>query len=119
MERKIDFVACDMPSANAFMINIYAAVAQEERRMISDRTKAGLRAARERGVKLGNPNLAAINSERLEAAQARALAVAPVLTELVGQSARAIAAELNARKIPTPTGAPWSAKTVIRARTRL
>ena len=41
MERKVDFVACDMPSANAFMINVYAAVAQEERRMISDRTKAG------------------------------------------------------------------------------
>jgi hypothetical protein len=45
MERKVDFVACDMPSANAFMINVYAAVAQEERRMISDRTKAGLAAA--------------------------------------------------------------------------
>jgi len=119
MERKIDFVACDMPSANAFMINVYAAVAQEERRMISDRTKAGLRAARERGVKLGNPNLPSINSERLEAAQARAQTIAPVLTELAGQSARAIAAELNARKIPTPTGAPWSAKTVIRARARL
>jgi DNA invertase Pin-like site-specific DNA recombinase len=53
MERKIDFVACDMPSANAFMINIYAAVAQEERRMISERTKAGLAAARARGVVLG------------------------------------------------------------------
>ena len=26
MERKVDFVACDMPSANAFMINVYAAV---------------------------------------------------------------------------------------------
>ena len=57
MERKIDFVACDMPSANAFMINIYAAVAQEERRMISDRTKAGLAAARARGVKLGGPKM--------------------------------------------------------------
>jgi hypothetical protein len=42
MERKVNFVACDMPSANAFMINIYAAVAQEERRMISERTKAAL-----------------------------------------------------------------------------
>jgi DNA invertase Pin-like site-specific DNA recombinase len=52
MERKVDFVACDMPSANAFMINVYAAVAQEERRMISDRTKAGLAAAKARGVKL-------------------------------------------------------------------
>ena len=48
MERKVDFVACDMPSANAFMINVYAAVAQEERRMISDRTKAGLAAAKAR-----------------------------------------------------------------------
>ena len=46
MERKIDFVACDMPSANAFMINIYAAVAQEERRMISERTMAWRRPGR-------------------------------------------------------------------------
>ena len=62
MERKADFVACDMPSANAFMINVYAAVAQEERRMISDRTKAGLAAAKARGVKLGGPRLPAISS---------------------------------------------------------
>jgi hypothetical protein len=47
MERKVDFVACDMPSANGFMINIYAAVAQEGRRMISERTRAGLAAARD------------------------------------------------------------------------
>ena len=57
-ERKVDFVACDMPSANAFMINVYAAVAQEERRMISDRTKAGLAAVKARGVKLGGPRTA-------------------------------------------------------------
>ena len=119
MERKIDFVACDMPSANAFMINIYAAVAQEERRMISERTKAGLRAARERGVVLGGPKLASINSMRQQAAVSRAQVIAPVLTELAGLSARAAAAELNARHVPTPTGAPWSAKTVIRTRARL
>src|SRR6516225_2751326 len=46
MERKVDFVACDMPSASAFMINIYAAVAQEERRMISERTMAWRRPGR-------------------------------------------------------------------------
>ena len=119
MERKIDFVACDMPSANAFMINVYAAVAQEERRMISERTKAGLRAARERGVVLGGPKLASMNSARQEAAVGRAQVIAPVLTELAGLSAHAAAAELNARQVPTPTGAPWSAKTVIRARARL
>jgi DNA invertase Pin-like site-specific DNA recombinase len=54
-----------MPSANAFMINVYAAVAQEERRMISDRTKAGLAAAKARGVKLGGLRLPAIFSGRL------------------------------------------------------
>ena len=64
MERKVDFVACDMPSANAFMINVYAAVAQEERRMISDRTKAGLASAKARGVKLGGPRLPEINQTR-------------------------------------------------------
>jgi len=119
MERKIDFVACDMPSANAFMINIYAAVAQEERRMISERTKAGLRAARERGVVLGGPKLASINKLSQEAAVTRARAIAPMLEELKGLSARAAAAELNIRQVLTPTGAPWSAKTVIRARSRL
>ena len=77
MEHKVDFVACDMPSANAFMINVYAAVAQEERRMISDRTKAGLRAAKARGVVLGGPALPAINSARQEAAAGRAQAIAP------------------------------------------
>jgi DNA invertase Pin-like site-specific DNA recombinase len=119
MERKVDFVACDMPSANAFMINIYAAVAQEERRMISERTKAGLQAARARGVKLGGPRLPEINEMQRAHATARAQAIAPVLAELAGMSARAAAAELNACGIETPTGAPWSAKTVIRVRERL
>ena len=119
MERKVDFVACDMPSANAFMIPIYASVAQEERRMISERTKAGLQAARARGVKLGGPKLPEINSARHSDAAARTQAIAPVLAELAGLSSRAAAAELNARGIKTPTGAPWSSVTVLRARARL
>ena len=120
MERKVDFVACDMPSANAFMINVYAAVAQEERRMISDRTKAGLAAVKARGVKLGGPRgLPAINKTRQAGALERARAIAPILSELAGMSARSVAAELNARQVETPSGAPWSAKTVIRARERL
>jgi DNA invertase Pin-like site-specific DNA recombinase len=91
MERKVDFVACDMPSANAFMINVYAAVAQEERRMISDRTKAGLAAAKARGVKLGGPRLPAINKARQADALERARVIAPILSELTGMSARAVA----------------------------
>jgi DNA invertase Pin-like site-specific DNA recombinase len=51
--KRVDFVCCDRPNAKPFELHIYAALAQEERRMISERTKAGLQAAKERGVKLG------------------------------------------------------------------
>jgi DNA invertase Pin-like site-specific DNA recombinase len=116
MERKVNFVCCDMPSATPFMLHVYAAVAEEERRMIAARTKAGLAAAKARGVELGNAKLAADNHA---AAVARAKELKPILKELGKLSARAAAAELNARGVPTPTGAPWSAKTVIRARERV
>jgi Recombinase len=63
--------------------------------------------------------LGEINGTRQASAVARAQAIASLLAEWGGKSARAAAAELNARGIETPTGAPWSAKTVIRARERL
>jgi Recombinase len=56
---------------------------------------------------------------RQAAALERARAIAPILSELTGMSAHAVAAKLNARQVETPSGAPWSAKTVIRARERL
>lgn len=49
----IEFLCCDIPSANRFTINILAAVAEEEARAISDRTKTALHALKVRGVKLG------------------------------------------------------------------
>jgi hypothetical protein len=60
-----------------------------------------------------------MNAARQQAAVSRAQAIAPVLTELAYLSARAAADERNRRAVITPTGAPWSAKTVIRARERL
>jgi DNA invertase Pin-like site-specific DNA recombinase len=116
MERKVEFVCCDMPTATPFMLHVYAAVAEEERRVIAARTKAGLAAAKAKGVELGNAKLAADNHA---AAVSRAKVLRPVLKELRGLSARAAATELNARNVPTPTGAPWSAKTVIRVRERV
>jgi DNA invertase Pin-like site-specific DNA recombinase len=116
MERKVDFVCADMPNATPFMLHVYAAVAEEERRMIAARTKAGLAAAKANGAVLGNAKLAADNRA---AARARAEKLAPVIRELKDLSARAAAAELNHRGIATPTGAAWSAKTVGRVRARL
>lgn len=49
----IEFVCADMPSANRPTIGIMAMVAEEERRMISARTKAALQAAKARGKVLG------------------------------------------------------------------
>ena len=62
-EAGVDFVAADMPTANRLTVGIMAMVAEEEGRMISERTKAALAAARRRGVQLGgynkNPKLTA------------------------------------------------------------
>ena len=51
----IKFQAVDMPDANTLTIGVMALMAQQEAEFISQRTKAGLQAAKLRGVKLGKP----------------------------------------------------------------
>src|SRR5262245_27576135 len=50
MDSGIDFVACDNPAANRLTIHILVAVAEDEARRISERTKSALAALVERGV---------------------------------------------------------------------
>src|SRR5262245_29610638 len=57
MESGVEFVAVDNPHANKLTVHILAAVAQHEREMVSERTKAALAAAKKRGQVLGNSNL--------------------------------------------------------------
>jgi DNA invertase Pin-like site-specific DNA recombinase len=117
MAHKVPFVVAELGAqADPFLLHIYAALAEQERRMISERTRAGLHAARKRGVRLGS---ATIGRDNKRAAQQRAKALRPILKSLDGQSARAVAAELNRRKIETPRGLKWSAMTVIRVQRRL
>lgn len=42
MDSHVSFVCADMPDANEFTIHIFAALAQQERKMISERTKRAL-----------------------------------------------------------------------------
>jgi DNA invertase Pin-like site-specific DNA recombinase len=117
MTRKVPFIVAELGAqADPFLLHIYAALAEQERRMISERTRAGLQAAKRRGVRLGS---ATIGRDNKRAAQERAKALRPVLKSLEGHSARSIATELNKRRIATPRGLKWSAMTVIRVQRRL
>ena len=117
MAQKVPFIVASLgANADPFMLHIYAALAEQERRMISERTKVALAGAKARGVKLGNQAQADRNREL---AAARAEELRAILTDLQNLSATRIARVLNDRKIPTPTGRPWSSKTVIRVQERL
>lgn len=84
--------------------------------MISQRTIAGLQAAKARGVKLGNPALAAQNAA---AAAERDEALRETLSSMAGMSARATAQQLNELGIEAPRGGAWSHTSVWRVRARL
>jgi DNA invertase Pin-like site-specific DNA recombinase len=58
MTQRVPFIVAELGrNADPFMLHIYAALAEQERRMISERTRQALAAARERGVVLGNARL--------------------------------------------------------------
>lgn len=126
LESGVDFVAADFPEANRLTIHILSAVAEHEARMISERTKAALRAARARGTILGGNrgNLPAVAAKGAQAsakvrshrAMERARDLAPVITTLrdTGHSYEAIAAELEHRGIQSARGGIWTGQKVSR-----
>ena len=125
----VEFIAVDMPHANRLTVGIMALVAEQEREAISQRTKAALAAAKARGVQLGNPKGTEVQGAKVgrargsaaNAANAQAFAerLRPVLAELDGLSANAMAAELDRRGYATARGGKWTAGLVLTARKRL
>lgn len=55
LESGVKFLCCDMPSANELTIHIYSAIAQDEAKRISERTKTALQVKKAQGFKLGSP----------------------------------------------------------------
>lgn len=121
MESGVDFVAADAPYANKLMIHILAAFAEHERSLISERTKAALQAAKERGIRLG------LNGKRLAhlrkaAAREHAETLRELLNDARNSGARTlqqIADEFNRAGALTRGGKPWSTGTVHRLVGRL
>jgi DNA invertase Pin-like site-specific DNA recombinase len=70
MAKRVPFIVAELgPDVDSFMLHIYAAVAEKERSMIAQRTKEALAAAKARGVKLGNPQIAKAREKASEAAE--------------------------------------------------
>src|SRR3954471_7798 len=90
MESGVDFVAVDLPQANRLTVHILAAVAEHEAKMISERTKAALAAAKARGQQLGGDRGARLTAKARQAgckavtarADAFAADIAPAVAEL-------------------------------------
>src|SRR3954470_13652295 len=116
-----------MPGADDLMMRIYAAMAQKERELISERTRAALAAAKARGSSLGGdrgyrpaagPDAAAAAQARRDAAERAAHRLALEVERLQAEGAlsnAAIARALTERGVPTPRGrTAWTHTTVAR-----
>lgn len=120
LESGVRFVAVDMPNADRFMLHVYAAMAEEEGRRISERTGAALASAKARGVRLGRTaeRLAQINRD---AAGEFAFQVGPIIRDMLdreGLTFRAVADRLNEMRIAPARGDRWHTSAIHRVHQR-
>jgi hypothetical protein len=120
MSQRIPFIVAELGAdADPFMLHLYAALAEKERRLISERTRTALAAKKASGAKLGNRhNLAEAGAigRRIQASEADRFAatIRPLIAAIqaagnVGLGA--IASALNRRGVRTARGGKWHAST--------
>jgi DNA invertase Pin-like site-specific DNA recombinase len=117
MAERVPFIVAELgPDVDPFMLHIYAALAEKERRLIGARTKAALKVAKARGVVLGNPRLDDTRDKAVASTKAEAdrfaQNVAPIIRQIQASgvaSHRAIARALSARGVATARGGEWTA----------
>jgi DNA invertase Pin-like site-specific DNA recombinase len=116
MAQRVPFIVAELGrDADPFMLHLYAALAEKERRLISDRTKAALAAKKAGGAPLGNRvNLgfagASGRAVSVAAADGFARSLAPILHSVRAEGAstlRAMATSLNRRGIKSSRGGEW------------
>lgn len=120
---EVDFVACDIPDANTLTVGIMAVLAQHERELIGERTRAALQAKKAQGFQLGTPNLTPAISEhgrQVHQANARTHPANVQVAELIrlyrkeGLPYQTIALRLNQMGFRTRRGKPFLAMSVQR-----
>ena len=121
MAQRVPFIVAELGrDADPFMLHLYAALAEKERRLISERTKAALAIRKAEGGKLGNRSnireAGDIGRASLVAeADNQARSLLPLLRTLRAEGAISIGAitrSLNDRKIPTARGSRWHVSSV-------
>ena len=123
MDSGVKFIATDMPQANELTIHLMAAMAQQEAKLISERTKAALKAKKARGEKMGNPEnftnegrrmgvLANSQKSRNNKANIQARNIAMMYKD--SMTLREVANKLNSLQYRTSRGNMFHATTVQR-----
>jgi DNA invertase Pin-like site-specific DNA recombinase len=121
MAQRVPFIVAELGAdADPFMLHLYAALAEKERRLISERTRAALVARKAQGARLGNPRnarqAAALGRDvQMTDADAFAANIMPVVGAIRAAGARTLASiadALNARGIRTARGGRWHISTV-------
>lgn len=121
MAQRVPFIVAELGAdADPFMLHLYAALAEKERRLISERTRAALSGRKANGTKLGNPSNAPDAAARgrkvsILAAQEFAEAMLPTIRSIQQtgvRSLRGIARALNARGVRTARGGTWQVSNV-------
>jgi DNA invertase Pin-like site-specific DNA recombinase len=131
MSHKVEFIVSEIGrQENPFMLHIHAAVAEDERRKISERTKAALAAAKQRGTKLGMHAREPREVRRLSVlGAASSVAAATIRLKPLEWSVKAALADgvslrkaaelLNERGIASPAGGHWHGPSLLKAARRL
>jgi DNA invertase Pin-like site-specific DNA recombinase len=121
MAQRVPFIVTELGAdADPFMLHIYAALAEKERALIADPTRAALAQKKAQGTALGNrTNLAdaqakgvATNRKAADAFAANALPIVKQIQAAGATTHRAIAQALNDRGVRTARGGDWHDSTV-------